>query len=194
MCGWVVDGLVRFVSDGRRDGALLAGGARLCRRLRVVDSAGEGLMADYDSTADTLDHIDKVRENLDIFVGELDARSWVHDESKLKSPEKEIFDRVTPKLRGLTYGSEEYKAGIAELGVALAHHYAENSHHPEHFVNGVDGMTLVDIVEMYCDWAAAAKRHADGNFERSLEINRERFGISEQLAQIFENTRCTFGW
>lgn len=56
-------------------------------------------------------------------------------------------------------------------------------------MNGIAGMTLIDLVEMFCDWAAAVQRHADGDLARSIEINRERFGISDQLAQILENTR-----
>jgi hypothetical protein len=151
-------------------------------------------MTDYDSTADTLDHIRKVIRNLNGFQIELLVRSEIHDNSKLERPEKEIFDAVTPKLRSLTYGSDEYKAGIAELGEALAHHYANNSHHPEHYPNGVAGMSLLDVVEMFCDWKAASERHADGDFAKSLDINRKRFELSDQLAAIFENTRLELGW
>ena len=39
------------------------------------------------------------------------------------------------------------------LGImdALQHHYQKNRHHPEAFERGVDGMTLVDLVEMVCE-------------------------------------------
>lgn len=148
----------------------------------------------YDSTQDTLDHIAKVEGYLSLIADWLRARGHVHDVSKLESPEKEIFDTVTPKLRGLTYGSDEYKAAIAELGEALTHHYANNSHHPEHYANGIDGMDLLDLIEMFCDWRAASKRHADGDFAKSLEINKQRFGVSDQLANVFENTRNKLGW
>jgi len=33
------------------------------------------------------------------------------------------MDIATPKLKGLTYGSDEYKAALAELGVALEGYY-----------------------------------------------------------------------
>ncbi len=151
-------------------------------------------MSNYDSTKDTKEHIGKVQDRmLDVHI-RLIMRAVTHDDSKLESPEKEIFDQVTPKLRTLTYGSDEYKAGIAELGEALTHHYAVNSHHPEHYPNGVNGMSLLDAMEMFCDWKAASERHADGDFAKSLEINRKRFGISDQLAEIFENTRRELGW
>jgi len=151
-------------------------------------------MSNYDSTADTLDHINKVRARLQECIGRLEARALVHDASKLQSPEKEAFDEVTPLLRGLTYGSPEYHAGTAKLGKALAHHYANNSHHPEHYADGIDGMTLIDLVEMLCDWKAASERHADGDIARSIEINRQRFAISDQLASILRNTVQGMGW
>jgi hypothetical protein len=55
-------------------------------------------------------------------------------------------------------------------------------------------MSLLDLIEMFCDWKAAGERHANGNFAESLNINRERFGMSPQLAEIFENTRKELGW
>lgn len=143
----------------------------------------------YDSADDTREHIGKVQGNLGDMIRYLQARARQHDLSKLQSPEKEIFDVVTPKLKGLTYGSDEYKAALVEMGEALTHHYANNSHHPEHYPNGIGGMDLLDVVEMFCDWKAASERHADGDFAKSLEINRKRFSVSDQLAEVFENTR-----
>ena len=148
----------------------------------------------YDSTQDTVEHINQVAGHLVTIGIELMQRAMTHDASKLQPPEKEVFDRMTPILRGLTYGSKEYKAALAEMDEALAHHYAHNAHHPEHYTAGIAGMTLMDLVEMFADWKAASERHADGDFTRSLEINRERFGISDQLASIFENTRRSLGW
>jgi hypothetical protein len=54
-------------------------------------------------------------------------------------------------------------------------------------------MTLVDLMEMLCDWYASSKRQADGNIRKSIEKNRERFGMSDQLIRIFENTAKEFG-
>ncbi len=55
-------------------------------------------------------------------------------------------------------------------------------------------MSLVDLVEMLADWRAATERHDDGDMARSLKIQKERFGISDQLAQILENTVEELGW
>ncbi|GGE08103.1 hypothetical protein GCM10011571_06690 [Marinithermofilum abyssi] len=52
---------------------------------------------------------------------------------------------------------------------------------------------LFDIVEMFCDWMAAAKRHDNGDIRRGLKINRERFKMSDQLYEIFENTINSLG-
>jgi hypothetical protein len=49
-------------------------------------------------------------------------------------------------------------------------------------------MDIVDLVEMLCDWKAATMRHDGGDIERSIAINAERFGISDQLAGIIKNS------
>lgn len=142
----------------------------------------------YDSTADTLKHIKKVNEFLIDFSVELLNRAKVHDDSKLESPEKELFDEFTPILEKVEYGSPEYKKSLEDLKPALDHHYEVNSHHPQHYHNGIDDMTLHDVVEMYCDWRAAVLRTKNGDMNKSIDINTERFKMSPQLAQIFKNT------
>lgn len=142
----------------------------------------------YDSREDTLNHINKVKEYCKKLGYCITIVGVLHDDSKLKSPEKEIFDEFTPKLKDCTYGSEEYKTYLKEMKVALDHHYEENRHHPEHFKNGISGMTLVDLCEMISDWKAASLRHADGDIIKSIEINQKRFGYSDDLKQILINT------
>lgn len=147
----------------------------------------------YDSTADTLKHIRVVQANLNLVINKLIERGEKHDESKLHSPEKEAFDRETPKLRTLAYGSDEYKASLKNLGEALAHHYANNSHHPEHYKeHGIGDMNLLDIIEMACDWKAAAERTKNGIVD--LEYNFKRFNFDPQLANIFRQTWKILGW
>jgi len=148
----------------------------------------------YNSTEDTQKHIENVRGFLSDVMGNIAARSLLHDASKLVEPEKSMYNEYTPLLKDLTYGSDEYKDTLKKMGVALRHHYQENTHHPEHFENGVNGMTLLDVVEMLADWKAASLRHSNGNIMESLKINKERFGISDQLAEILENTVKNMGW
>jgi hypothetical protein len=148
----------------------------------------------YDSRQDTEKHINRVRELINICRGSLENRAVDHDISKLQSPEKEVFDEMTPKLKATTYGSEEYKTMLAGMKPALDHHYSVNFHHPEHHPDGINAMSLLDILEMLCDWKAAGERHANGNIERSLIVNRERFKIDGQLFHILENTVRELGW
>jgi hypothetical protein len=136
----------------------------------------------------TFRHIERVRNLLNRCIANLLKRGEEHDQTKLESPEVELFTEYTPKLAGATYGSPEYEGFRKELGVALDHHYAHNRHHPEHHKNGVDDMNLMDLVEMLCDWKAGSERHNDGNIRKSIEINAKRFNMSPQLVKIFENT------
>jgi hypothetical protein len=147
----------------------------------------------YDSKADTLLHIKRVAELMTQASCELIKRANIHDNSKLESPEKEFFDEFTPKLKDSTYGSEEYKEFLTQLKVGLDHHYQNNSHHPEHYPNGVNGFDLFDLMEMFFDWKAAGERHENGNIYKSIEINKTRFNLSEQLVDIFTNTANRLG-
>lgn len=148
----------------------------------------------YDSRPDTLAHIQTVRRYLATVVKCLQNRAMDHDKSKLEDPEKATFDEFTPKLKGSTYGSEEYKGFLAAMGPALAHHYANNRHHPEHFPDGLRGMNLLDVIEMLCDWKAATERHADGNLAKSIELNQKRFGYSDETKTLLANTAKAMGW
>jgi hypothetical protein len=149
---------------------------------------------EYDSTYDTNEHRKQVNKLLCEVRLELRKRGVYHDLSKLATPEKETFDEATPKLKSLTYGSDEYNASLAKMGKALEHHYAENQHHPEHFEYGISGMSLIDVIEMLADWKAATLRHNDGDIITSLKINKKRFNISDQFYSIILNTVIELGW
>ena len=92
-----------------------------------------------DSTEETIRHIVRVKEFMNMVAMELARRGAEHDRSKLNEPEKSIFDEMTPKLKTSTYGSEEYKGFLREMKVALDHHYENNRHHPEHSEKGIEG-------------------------------------------------------
>jgi len=141
-----------------------------------------------DSREKTQEHIDEVRNQLSIICDILKERGKNHDKSKLEDFEKPYFDENTENLAKEVYGSEEYKKSLEKLKPALEHHYKVNSHHPEHYENGVDGMNLYDVIEMWADWNAAVKRNKDGDIRKSLEINSRRFNLSNQLINIFNNT------
>lgn len=141
-----------------------------------------------DSTKETLKHIKTVKLLCLWFANELMLRGIHHDQSKLESPEKEIFDEWTPKLSAVTYGSKEYKSMLKKMKPAIDHHQNNNRHHPEFHDAGIYSMNLIDIVEMFLDWYAATLRHEDGDINKSISINEKRFGIDEQLIAAFRNT------
>lgn len=141
-----------------------------------------------EETQSTLDHIARVQELLGAFADALIERGRVHDKSKLQEPEKSAFERMTPILKNLTFGTPEYYASMAEIKEAVDHHHKHNSHHAEFYENGINGMNLLDVVECYFDWVAASERTKDGSMERSIKVNKERFDMSDQLVDIFLNT------
>jgi hypothetical protein len=184
----------------------------------------------------TWEHIELVQRYLMSAQIQLMCRAVTHDRTKLISPEREMFAEMTSKLRGLTYGSPEYKECLEQMkGQALGHHYSHNRHHPEFFepreesskikgheimanhamnynvvlpddiygyenllkylqvkqlehTSSVNQMNLFDLLEMFIDWTAACQRHADGDINKSIEINTARFALSPQLVEIFKNT------
>jgi hypothetical protein len=148
----------------------------------------------YDSRPETYEHISVVRGLLLQVVHDLLHRAHVHDRSKLVEPELSVFDEFTPRLRESTYGSQEYQDYLAAMGEGLRHHYAANTHHPEHWPSGVHDMTLVDLLEMLADWRAATQRHADGDLIRSIEINAERFGYGKEVEGLLLRTARDLGW
>ena len=147
----------------------------------------------HESKFKTMRHIETVRNFLNAAVRELLHRGEWHDQSKLQAPEVEVFAEYTAKLRNCAYGSEEYKGFLQGMQVALDHQYAANSHHPEYFKgpcvqSPLEQMTLIDLLEMLCDWKAATLRHADGDIFKSIQINQERFGYSDEVRMILSNT------
>lgn len=139
----------------------------------------------------TKEHILVVGDLLRQVIANIERRAEMHDASKLQPPEKEMRNSG---LYGVTYGSAEYFRLLEGLGPVLEHHYRHNSHHPEHFDDGINGMSLLDLIEMLADWAAAVQRHADGDLMVSMEINRQRFGLSDQLIGVLYNTIREMEW
>lgn len=143
----------------------------------------------------TKKHIDRVSALLFRAAQELVERGQRHDASKFLPVEAEplqamqdIIDREGPA----PYGSEEYKRRTKLLGPMLEHHYKNNSHHPEHYENGVDGMDLFDVMEMFFDWKAASERGEES--EMNITHAAGRYSLSPQLAQIFRNTADRLGF
>jgi len=171
----------------------------------------------FESKFKAMRHVETVRNFISTVIKELLNRQELHDQTKLQSPEAEIFAEHTPKLRDSAYASEEYNECLKEMNVALEHHYKNSRHHPEHFGhmrcaacmdtytidpdahcvdcsrNGIPkhsilSMNLIDMIEMLCDWKAATLRHDTGDLYQSIELNQKRFGYGNEIKKLLINT------
>lgn len=136
------------------------------------------------------EHQAQVRKLMNLIIADCWVRYLDHDSSKLREPEYSIFERHFGQLQAAEYGTPDYDAALGDVKEAITHHYQANRHHPEHFANGINGMTLIDLCEMLCDWMVAISYGPNGSLAKSIKINTQRFGISSQLVQILENTAC----
>ena len=134
---------------------------------------------------ETQKHIERVRFYIRKFTDALTTRGVNHDHCKLEEPEVSVFAEHTPALATVGYQTPEYQEHMAAMK-------SQSRHHPEHFDDGILGMNLIDLCEMFCDWKAATERHNDGNLLKSIQINAQRFGYDDQLKRIFLNTAKLF--
>jgi hypothetical protein len=111
----------------------------------------------------------------------------VHDESKFELDERPFYEDAFAELQMYAYGTDEFRAALKKIKPAVQHHYSVNDHHPEFHEHGIEDMDNHQIEEMIWDWLAASER-SQTDFEKGLEINRERFKIEPQLFRIIRNT------
>ena len=154
----------------------------------------EKSMTRDDVMRETLNHVRRVGILMLDAVKDMQDRAVMHDDSKFSSEEFESFAAETPNLKGLTYGSDEYREALRRIKPAIETHYSRNRHHPEFHENGIGDMTLVDLIEMLADWKAATERHADGDLARSIEMNAKRFGYDDNLKRMLRLTANELGW
>jgi hypothetical protein len=141
-----------------------------------------------DYVKDLVDHKVRVAAYMQSIANDLFRRAMIHDNSKFSEEEYHLYEAACPELQKHAYGSPEYKEAVKQLGPAWEHHCKVNDHHPEfHREDGVSAMTLVQLIEMLCDWLAASER-SQTNFEAGLKMNKERFHIDDQLFEIIVNT------
>lgn len=132
-------------------------------------------------------HISRVRRHINIFIQLLIRRAENHDKSKLEEPELSWWKEMDKEPR-YPYGSEEYKQKTKRWDKVFKHHYKYNCHHPEHYEYGVSEMTLIDIVEMMCDWLGYKDTTTVTEAFKVCDEQMARYDISEELRQIIFNT------
>lgn len=137
----------------------------------------------------TIDHIELVNALLISFAKELKLRGELHDASKFEDVEAiplRLLQEKTDKTGPTPYGTLAYDENLKILKPMLDHHYANNSHHPEHYEKGMFGFDLFDLVEMFCDWKAASERNKD--YSMNLTYSAKKYGIPAMLLEIMKNT------
>lgn len=143
----------------------------------------------------TQKHIARVNELLTEAADELIRRGAVHDLSKF-SPEEmgplEEMQKLVDTEGQAAFGTPEYERRKLILGPMLEHHYKNNSHHPEHYPAGVNGMNLFDLIEMFFDWKAASERGEESAM--NLTFSAERYKLAPQVFDIFKNTAAMLNY
>jgi hypothetical protein len=155
----------------------------------------ERMEARFRALNKTNEHIKRVRDLMFQAAVEIIRRGCEHDKSKHEEVELgplTELELLIAREGQAPFGSEKYEQQRMMLGQMLKHHYAKNSHHPEHYKNGVEGMDLFDVVEMLFDWIAASERGEASTV--NLGAAFKRFKISPQLQSILENTADRLGY
>lgn len=139
-------------------------------------------------------HRFRVFQYMNAIAQEVMQRGNNHDSTKLHSPELEIYARNVDEFDKHPFNSEGYNKAKAVIKEATDHHFKHNRHHPEHFPDGIEGMNLVDLLEMVCDWKSATLNHPEqpGDMYNSLKVAVDRYNISPQLALVLYNTMRDF--
>jgi hypothetical protein len=128
-------------------------------------------------------HRRRVSEHLSVCQQILSLRAERHDKSKLEEPELGGFVSTQDRWAGVVYGTPEYQTLCDEIAPTIAHHYAHNDHHPEHYERGVSEMNLLQVLEMLCDWMAVSEEKRESVLLK-LPVLIAKHGIGEQLASV----------
>jgi hypothetical protein len=129
----------------------------------------------------------RVRKYLEKFSLSLVLRGEDHDSSKFSDEE---FPAHVAAME--TFDDYKYDPNQAAKPpcAAAVHHHKCNRHHPEHFADGIEGMNLIDILEMLADWKSATLNNPNnlGDIISSIEIATKKYNLSPQLVKILANT------
>ena len=149
-------------------------------------------------------HIAMVQRNINLLIkhypeleveGQLHDRGRVHDSSKWSDEEKSGYVWLTHahKTKCFEYPNEEIRALVER---SVEKHLKKNRHHSEYH-NDANEMSLTDLYEMVCDWAAISQEMEDDDFASPRKYFEEKgskkYGFNEencrkiqQIIQILE--------
>lgn len=112
----------------------------------------------------------------------------VHDQSKFSPEEfyayRKMFYPIDDKEK-----EEVQKSG--EWDKAVQHHYDENIHHWNHWVNNKDDMPFLAVLEMVLDWTAMGYQFGDTALDYynknkdKMELGERQRSLTEELLEAF---------
>lgn len=131
-----------------------------------------------------LSHQVLVRTYLLRLAHQLEERALLHDLSKFSLDEFEGMVSLNSIARGQRLDSPGYKDTLRSEAIKL--HWSRNSHHPEYHKDGIKDMSLLDLIEMVIDWRAASETYKRTSFGESLQIQKERFKMTEEQYRLIQ--------
>ena len=149
---------------------------------------------EFDFICDTILHVSEVAENLEAMASQLRQRGLSHDRTKFQALEFDAFVSTREQFKKANYGTQDYQDCVAAVRPAVDNHHENNRHHTDYHKNGINDMTLIDVMEMLADWKAAARRSPDRKFEDTLEYAKNKYAIDDQLFKIIVNTLKSLAW
>lgn len=150
----------------------------------------------YKTIDSVFKHKNNVKKRLYFLSEELKKRADCHDETKLHYPELGWLIAMDKEGRA-EYGSDEYFDKQKRWQKFFDHHYKSqnNRHHPDHFEGGTLSMNIVDLAEMVCDVISYYEKLPTAKSFDLIKEQRERFGMTEEVAHIAANTITDyFSW
>lgn len=139
----------------------------------------------------TREYIEKHKRNvakrIQLFISLLHNRAVNHDNSKLVEPEYSLWCAMDLEPR-YKYGTPEYEDKLKRFRKVFELHYKANRHHPEHHLNGIIDMNLIDLIEMLCDFISYKDNITYTEASNMLDKQSDRFGFSEEIRTLLMNT------
>ena len=111
-------------------------------------------------------------------------RLLFHDDSKLEGRELEQNKEYLPSYLSAEEGS--VLANTLEVKLRYPHR-KENRHHPEYFENGIEGMNVIDLLEMTVDMVAHMLME-DKKLILLMTQFREEYQVEPMLYQLLLHT------
>ena len=126
------------------------------------------------------EHREEVADALYALADAISRRARIHDRDKLKGKNFRDYVEVSKIGRTHPFGSEAYAEAMkphkAEGGV-VDRHFKANPHHPEFYDIPKVQMNFLDIIEMVCDWRAAARTYGTGRLSESVAYQKQNMDL-----------------